>query len=180
MCIRNIIRVVPEEDVKCYKVFRIDIMGEIHSPYHDLLWKPDVAVTATEGEVEPETSYDEIYGGVFHAFQNIEDAIAEKYAIKSYVKFMGVYGKGWVDTETYTSSQFGVFECTIPADAKHVYTGNYMSGVPRDCIASSKLILGKRIDLIVEAKPAFSLVSASSACVKVTNQMISLVPSVLV
>ena len=117
MCLNRAKEITPEE-LKVYKVFLITDTGCLYSPYFSFRWGiegGDAEEIKHVGTVVPEiTGADSMYihGDSFHSFAWLKTAALE--AIDLSFRYMGY--------------KYCVASCTIPADTKFIYEGNYGGG----------------------------------------------------
>lgn len=111
MCLTNIEKITPQEDIICYKLFKIDptVCGsDMWSPFiKSKHWKIGKMETLKRNAPAVYSSYYNgckkqiIQGGAYHSYQNIAD----------------------IPIEFLLCPGFVVCKCIIPKSSKYVYSG---------------------------------------------------------
>lgn len=139
MCLYNSKKIETiEEDVVCYKVFRVKREGlfrkVISSPIIDCIWN------GKQGELgfyQPMTGNNGIEGRAFHSFKNMDGAV--KYAN---------YLDEWL-TKDSKREWMCVYKCVIPKSTNYLYEGdNRFSVYNEGGWASEKLNIVKCVHKI--------------------------------
>ena len=107
MCLTNIEKITPQEDIVCYKVFKVnrkELDSDLLSPCQDKKWK--LGRTETLRRIEPIRYVNQLHqytvnGGAYHSYQTLNDVYANYFDNPRYV----------------------VCKCIIPKDSKYVYSG---------------------------------------------------------
>lgn len=88
MCLTNIEKITPQEDIICYKLFKIDPTvcdSDMWSPFYSKSWKIGKMETLKRNAPTVYSSYyngckkNMIHGGAYHSYQNIADLPVEFY-----------------------------------------------------------------------------------------------------
>ena len=110
MCLTNIEKITPQEDIICYKLFKIDPTAcdsDMWSPFYSKSWKIGKMETLKRNAPIAYSSYyngckkNMIHGGAYHSYQNIAD----------------------IPVEFLLYPDFVVCKCIIPKSSKYVYSG---------------------------------------------------------
>ena len=110
MCLTNIEKITPQEDIICYKLFKIDPTvcdSDMWSPFYSKSWKIGKMETLKRNAATVYSSYynghksHKIQGGAYHSYQNIAD----------------------IPVEFLLFSEIVVCKCIIPKSSKYVYSG---------------------------------------------------------
>ena len=110
MCLTNIEKITPQEDIICYKLFVIDPKvcdSDMRSPFYSKSWKIGKMETLKRNAATVYSSYynghknHKIQGGAYHSYQNIAD----------------------IPVEFLLFSEIVVCKCIIPKSSKYVYSG---------------------------------------------------------
>lgn len=111
MCLTNIEKITPQEDIICYKLFKIDPTvcdSDMWSPFQSKHWKIGKMETLKRNAPTVYSSYycngcqkNMIHGGAYHSYQNIAD----------------------IPIEFLLCPGFVVCKCIIPKSSKYVYSG---------------------------------------------------------
>ena len=110
MCLTNFEKITPQEDIICYKLFKIDPTAcdsDMWSPFHSKSWKIEKMETLKRNAPTVYSSYYNgckkqiIQGGAYHSYQNIAD----------------------IPVEFLLYPDFVVCKCIIPKSSKYVYSG---------------------------------------------------------
>lgn len=123
MCLTNIEKITPQEDIICYKLFRVDpneCDSDMWSPYQPKSWKIGKMESLKRNEptvYSPGYKKYIILGGAYHSYQNITD----------------------IPVEFLSRSEFVVCKCIIPKSSKYVYSGYNNENENSKGYASQKL-----------------------------------------
>ena len=110
MCLTNIEKITPQEDIICYKLFKINptaCYSDMWSPFHSKSWKIEKMETLKRNKPTVYSSYYNgckkqiIQGGAYHSYQNIAD----------------------IPAEFLLRPEIVVCKCIIPKSSKYVYSG---------------------------------------------------------
>ena len=126
MCLTNIEKITPQEDIICYKLFKINptaCYSDMWSPFHSKSWKIEKMETLKRNKP---TVYSSCYngckkqiieGGAYHSYQNIAD----------------------IPVEFLLRPGIVVCKCIIPKSSKYVYSGYNNENKSSKGYASQKL-----------------------------------------
>ena len=126
MCLTNIEKITPQEDIICYKLFVIDPKvcdSDMRSPFYSKSWKIGKMETLKRNAATVYSSYynghknHKIQGGAYHSYQNIAD----------------------IPVEFLLFSEIVVCKCIIPKSSKYVYSGYNNENKSSKGYASQKL-----------------------------------------
>lgn len=123
MCLTNIEKITPQEDIICYKLLRVDpneCDSDMWSPYQSKSWKIGRMESLKRNEPTLYSSGYKKYailGGAYHSYQNITD----------------------IPVEFLSRSEFVVCKCIIPKSSKYVYSGYNNENKNSKGYASQKL-----------------------------------------
>ena len=126
MCLTNIEKITPQEDIICYKLFVIDPKvcdSDMRSPFYSKSWKIGKMETLKRNAATVYSSYynghknHKIQGGAYHSYQNIAD----------------------IPVEFLLFSEIVVCKCIIPKSSKYVYSGCNNDNKSSKGYASQKL-----------------------------------------
>ena len=126
MCLTNIEKITPQEDIICYKLFVIDPKvcdSDMRSPFYSKSWKIGKMETLKRNAATVYSSYynghknHKIQGGAYHSYQNIAD----------------------IPVEFLLFSEIAVCKCIIPKSSKYVYSGYNNENKSSKGYASQKL-----------------------------------------
>ena len=110
MCLTNIEKITPQEDIVCYKLFMINPRvcdSDMWSPFKSKHWKIGRMETLKRNKPTVYSSYyngqkkHKIQGGAYHSYQNIAD----------------------IPVEFLLRPEIVVCKCIIPKSSKYVYSG---------------------------------------------------------
>ena len=110
MCLTNVEKITPQEDIICYKLFVIDPKvcdSDMRSPFYSKSWKIGKMETLKRNAATVYSSYynghknHKIQGGAYHSYQNIAD----------------------IPVEFLLRSEIVVCKCIIPKSSKYIYSG---------------------------------------------------------
>ena len=149
MCLENAKRtkINKKAPITAYKIVRIakykDGREEIFSPYMNFKWKKGEVIKSKGMNMDDYQNFlfrREIYGGMFHCYKNLNDAmdaLALNLQYTPYAQFME-------DENESCSSRYPVAEVEIPRKAR-MYEGGFRMGLaePVDAYASRKMKMGK-------------------------------------
>ena len=107
MCLTNATKITPQEDIECYKVFKVnrkELDSDLLSPRQDKKWR--LGRTEMLRRIEPIRYVNQLHqytveGGAYHSYQTLNDVYADYFDNPGYV----------------------VCKCIIPKDSKYVYSG---------------------------------------------------------
>ena len=126
MCLSNIEKITPQEDIVCYKLFMINPRvcdSDMWSPFKSKHWKIGRMETLKRNKPTVYSSYyngqkkHKIQGGAYHSYQNIAD----------------------IPAEFLSCPDFVVCKCIIPKSSKYVYSGYNNDNENSKGYASQKL-----------------------------------------
>ena len=127
MCLTNIEKITPQEDIICYKLFKIDPTvcdSDMWSPFHSKSWKIEKMETLKRNKPTVYSSYycngcqkNMIQGGAYHSYQNIAD----------------------IPVEFLLRPEIVVCKCIIPKSSKYIYSGYNNENKNSKGYASQKL-----------------------------------------
>lgn len=123
MCLTNIEKITPQEDIICYKLLRVDPTecdSDMLSPYQSKSWKIGRMESLKRNEPTVYSSGYKKYiirGGAYHSYKNIAD----------------------IPVEFLLRSEFVVCKCIIPKSSKYVYSGYNNENKNSKGYASQKL-----------------------------------------
>ena len=126
MCLTNIEKITPQEDIICYKLFMIDPKvcdSDMWSPFHSKSWKIGKMETLKRNGPTVYSFYynghksHKIQGGAYHSYQNIAD----------------------IPVEFLLRPEIVVCKCIIPKSSKYVYSGYNNENKNSKGYASQKL-----------------------------------------
>ena len=122
-------------DITCYKVLLVEgkwPRKKLYSPiWGEFVWKRgktySTGVDVPEIEHNFTKDWEEVYGGAFHTFCNLTDAI------------------NMANNKTSKHNTYCVYECVIPKDTKFLYEGTIGGSCMAPGYASEKLIVKKPV-----------------------------------
>ena len=123
MCLSNIEKITPQEDIICYKLLMInpnECDSDMWSPYQLKSWKIGRMESLKRNEpILYSSGYKKyvILGGAYHSYQNVTD----------------------IPAEFLSRSDFVVCKCIIPKSSKYVYSGYNNENENSKGYASQKL-----------------------------------------
>lgn len=126
MCLTDFEKITPQEDIICYKLFKISptaCYSDMWSPFYSKSWKIGKMETLKRNAPTVYSSYYNggkkqiIEGGAYHSYQNIAD----------------------IPVEFLLYSDFVVCKCIIPKSSKYVYSGYNNENENSKGYASQKL-----------------------------------------
>ena len=132
MCLTNIEKITPQEDIMCYKLFKIGPTvcdSDMWSPFKSKHWKIGKMETLKRNAPTVYSSYyngckkNMIHEGAYHSYQNIAD----------------------IPVEFLLRPEIVVCKCIIPKSSKYVYSGYNNENKSSKGYASQKL---KPVELV--------------------------------
>jgi len=118
MCLYNAKRILPEGDIKCYKVLlRHKATGRLFSPYYRATeWRigETISIDADDAELIDDSflNCNDVYGLAFHTLSKEDDA----WGYRSELMMEPIVRKG--------THELVIVECTIPHGSRYVYEGD--------------------------------------------------------